>query len=69
MKLQPIINRINKNCIKNNCDSAGIISVEFNKYIEKDLDYIHLSPTDMDKFNIKMDYPSVIIPPLAMKEM
>lgn len=56
--IHEIIDRIHKNCLKNNCDSTGIINIEFNKCLEKNVDYIQLSPTDVDKFNKKSDYGS-----------
>lgn len=53
--LHNIIDLINHNCLKNNCDSPGIINIKLNKFPEKNMDYINLSPTDVEKFNKKED--------------
>lgn len=44
-KLAGILGRIRINCLKNNCDSVGIINIEFEKILTDA--HIITSPTDL----------------------
>ena len=52
-----ILRRIRVNCIKNNCDSIGIINVQFERILVDT--HIITSPTDLQRFNQKDDYERI----------
>jgi hypothetical protein len=49
--MAPVLKRIRCNCLKNNCDSVGLMNLEFQKLFEDDQALI--SQTDLSKFNSK----------------